>query len=184
MVTTTVHDIAPDLRVTPEGWWTEYCAVCGAGEAEIANGRTCGKPMPAPRATPLTAEERQELIHRPFFITYMGVSYPWSGTIVTNNFRRSVEDLLEEAEEQEMRRLTRLALLNTDESRFIELEKSAEELQQALYPTKNDGKQDRFVKLENGIRDCAARFLSNKEIAAELGVTIQRVYNIRCYLGV
>lgn len=38
------------------------------------------------RPIPLTHEQRQELIHRPFFITYMGSSYPWGGVAVADNF--------------------------------------------------------------------------------------------------
>jgi hypothetical protein len=34
----------------------------------------------------VTHEERLALIHRPFFITYMGCSYPWGGTAVKDNF--------------------------------------------------------------------------------------------------
>lgn len=34
----------------------------------------------------MTHEERQELIHRPFFIVGMGPSYPWGGTAVADNF--------------------------------------------------------------------------------------------------
>lgn len=34
----------------------------------------------------MTHEQRQELIHRPFFITYFGTSYPWGGVAVSDQF--------------------------------------------------------------------------------------------------
>lgn len=39
----------------------------------------------------MTHEERLELIHRPFFITYIGPSYPWGGCAVADNFFGSGE---------------------------------------------------------------------------------------------
>jgi hypothetical protein len=36
--------------------------------------------------TPLTPEQRRELIFRPFFIHYIGPSYPWGGCAVTDTF--------------------------------------------------------------------------------------------------
>lgn len=34
----------------------------------------------------MTHDERTELIHRPFFITYFGTSYPWGGVAVADTF--------------------------------------------------------------------------------------------------
>lgn len=47
----------------------------------------------------MTHEERIALIHRPFPIRYLDASYPWAGTITTNQFARSIEDMAEENEE-------------------------------------------------------------------------------------
>lgn len=49
----------------------------------------------------MTHEERLALITRPFFRERQAVSYPWSGTIVANQFARSIEDLDQEAQELE-----------------------------------------------------------------------------------
>lgn len=47
----------------------------------------------------LSHEERLELIFRPLLTRTLPVSYPWSGTIVTNQFARSIEDFDREAKE-------------------------------------------------------------------------------------
>lgn len=67
---------------------------------------------------PLTHEQRLEVINRPFFITRIDRSYPWAVTITTNQFDRTVDDLIAEQLEAEIRREMLLYLLQTEVERF------------------------------------------------------------------